>query len=53
MICSEEPESNKTDKVDTPEDEESSTRSGKEAVSDEAIVAEVKDFARVDFAFPP
>ena len=52
MICSEEPESNKTDKLDTSEEEESSRRSGKEAVSDEAIVIEGEDLARLDFAFP-
>ena len=53
MICSEEPESNKTDKLDTSEEEESSRRSGKDAVSDEAIAVDEEDFARVDLALLP
>jgi hypothetical protein len=53
MICSEEPESNKTDKLGTSEEEESSRRSGKDAVSDVVIAVDEEDFARVDFALPP
>jgi hypothetical protein len=41
------------DYLDTSEEEESSRRSGKDAVSDEAIAVDEEDFARVDLALPP
>ena len=52
-MCSEDHESNKTDKVDTSEEEESSTRSGKEAVSVGIVEAEGRDRVQLDFTFPP